>query len=70
MPDSCKTCRFFKKDDDYGYCHRHAPQARIKSADRDDGYDLYVKWPTVGADDWCGEWESKNAPTGNGLTIS
>lgn len=51
----CKTCRFFhlgpvveimNQPAQARECRAHSPSAQSQ------------RWPTVHADDWCGEWQS------------
>lgn len=43
---NCANCNFFRfkyETDANGECRRHPPQ-------------VVIGWPTVEANDWCGEW--------------
>jgi hypothetical protein len=43
----CSSCRYFFPDQhDLGQCRRNPPQIGPRGE----------QWPTVAADDWCGEW--------------
>jgi len=61
----CFDCDHYAADP--GECRRHppvrlprqfAPQATAASRERDEH--LIWGWPTVGEDDWCGEYEPNN----------
>jgi len=51
-PDACARCRWFVYGNfpcsRNGACRRHAP-VPVQTA----------RWPTVGEDDWCGDFEEK-----------
>ena len=43
----CQTCSFFNAEQPQ--CRRYAPQPDDTAGT--------AKWPTVSADDWCGEYQ-------------
>lgn len=43
-PEKCQDCHFFNASD--GTCHIMPPVVGV------------IRWPKVGADDWCGEFMS------------
>jgi|688.fasta_scaffold94626_5 hypothetical protein len=46
----CSGCRYFFPDQhDLGQCRRNPPQIGPRGG----------QWPTVAADDWCGEWVAR-----------
>ena len=49
----CQTCAFYHRD--RSECRRNAP------VPRSEGTAATAQWPTVAADDWCGEYQSKDA---------
>jgi len=51
--DCCRHCRFSKCYGDECLCRRNAPHSGQPNNV------LYVSWPTVRSDDWCGEFEPK-----------
>ncbi len=50
----CQTCAHFY--DDGSQCRRYAPQPKEQ--------DAKAQWPTVGAQDWCGEYQADHAKEG------
>jgi hypothetical protein len=71
--EQCGTCKFYKSHDtarDDGYCLRNAPSPTVHSINVSEASLawqvqfsnrlLWVKWPTVSEDDWCGEYQSDN----------
>ena len=51
----CASCKFWRSSREsatYGTCHRRAPQAGVIS----DNFG-YLRWPSTGGADWCGEYE-------------
>lgn len=53
--ESCAICKWFlieKDGDKLGQCHRYAPMPQ----DRTDRVKI---WPTVAANDWCGDFAKK-----------
>ena len=57
-PKTCAFCRFANEDDwdvsaEVVHCRRHAPVL----ADTTQQFPK-ATWPTVGWDDWCGDWEA------------
>ncbi len=58
----CDKCRFYEDDigDSDGYCHRHAP---VNLTVTDDRHRVsYGRWPKVGSDNWCGDYEPSPVP--------
>lgn len=57
MPEErCENCKFWKEtadDGSTGECQRYPPQLVTNSV----GTVIDAAWPTVDADDWCGEWK-------------
>lgn len=49
----CSTCAFFHEQ--RSQCRRNAP------APKTEGAAATAQWPTVAADDWCGEYRGKDA---------
>ena len=48
----CKDCEYWRMHEkDQGSCRRHTPRMLIR------GEDIFVGWPMVDADDFCGEWD-------------
>lgn len=45
--------------DEYGFCHRHAPSP----APFDPNVNLEVQWPLVWLGEWCGEWQAAKEST-------
>ena len=75
--DKCFCCRFFipdgmlfsqlrgvpPKDCLDGECHRHGPELGVVLVDPDgDEFRHYGEWPKVMADDWCGEFVTRQCP--------
>jgi len=68
---TCQTCKYwtaFKGSKEKGQCRRFSPEVVPET---DGGgiatlffvsTDLKTKWPETLYDDWCGEYESKQAP--------
>lgn len=48
----CETCSFYQAAKTE--CRRNAPVPKA------DGTAATAHWPTVAADDWCGEYKSKD----------
>jgi len=51
MNTTCKNCRYFKASPTglEGTCHRTSPM-------RDPEF-VFVQWPVLVHNDWCGDWE-------------
>lgn len=50
----CPECKFFHPWDtpkDFGYCRRRAPITPCQNPVS------HEKWPIVGSNEWCGEFE-------------
>lgn len=52
VPKSCKQCEFYKDDDET--CRRYPPIV----ANGEEGSET-MPFPTVDADDWCGEFRGR-----------
>lgn len=49
---TCKTCPYFDCLSAMGgYCNRMSPRPEIRS----DADDIFLAWPPVTEDDWCGQ---------------
>lgn len=61
----CKDCKYWfmsETNGGFGRCHRYAPRPWVCSskADEDEWEEFrYAKWPDTNAENWCGEFESK-----------
>lgn len=65
--DSCKRCRFFLPETtgDQGVCRRYPATVQITLIPTKGKFSQEVKvaqrldsgWPSVKADQWCGEWK-------------
>ncbi len=53
MTDTCKTCKFYKLEDEEGLCLRRSPQVVTPSVGC-----ARTEWPYVFDYHWCGEWEA------------
>lgn len=51
--EKCGNCRFWSEPK--LVCLRHAPIMRDVGA----GRSYYTSWPTVFAEEWCGDWEAR-----------
>lgn len=51
MKQKCDNCKFSTSDDEAYECHRHSPS----NADGE------PSWPMVWPDEWCCDWEGKEA---------
>ncbi|NBB68846.1 MAG: hypothetical protein GVY33_00760 [Alphaproteobacteria bacterium] len=49
----CETCAFYQAEK--SQCRRNAPVPMTQ------GNAATAQWPTVAADDWCGEYQAKDA---------
>jgi hypothetical protein len=52
-PQRCENCRFFCRE--LGECRRHGPK---HDSYTHEGYTYHTyRYPSVGADGWCGDFE-------------
>ena len=51
-PPTCQRCKFWKEGASPSLCRRHAPGIDAQG---------YSVWPWTAPDDWCGEFERKEA---------
>lgn len=62
MTPDCATCQYFAgysaPDEHYGECRRNAPSPHVQK-DEEDFTDLFVWWPKVFDEDWCGEYKRR-----------
>ena len=56
---TCKDCCYYLKKD--STCHRYPPQCGYPCVGGFDGVrsNMEAHFPTVGADNWCGEWKPR-----------
>ena len=60
--ENCETCRYWKTYPGFdGICKRHSPRVSLVIT-MDEYKNFYGKWPLVGRDNWCGDYESSSAP--------
>lgn len=67
--ERCEACRWWEdadpeeildRDDDLGWCRRHAPAPLVVIGCRDDGIaSSEVVWPFTERTDFCGEWQAR-----------
>lgn len=56
-PHNCEVCKYSKEIEyqkSFLKCHRHAPIAHVMEHNR-----IGLVWPSVGKQDWCGDFEAK-----------
>ncbi len=69
-PASCANCKFWRKSDDGGLCHRYPPTPvgihhHVSTTENQDG-DRYIEsstvsfWPETGPEHWCGEFVQRD----------
>ena len=51
--NTCKYCKFYKGDIDFGSCHRYPPKEVSKGISLATTYAIF---PLVTVADWCGEF--------------
>jgi len=61
---SCRFCRHFEVDEgapdnEKGVCRRRSPVPALCEGGRGRALAQVAVWPTVAADDWCGEYEGR-----------
>jgi hypothetical protein len=64
----CENCRFaaeIPRETVMVICRRYPPQVIVKTEadERDTYHRVEDRWPEVGRDDWCGEWQPKEGPS-------
>jgi hypothetical protein len=61
--ETCGYCRFFsgKVDDIGGTCRRSSPVTRpiVRMENNKPIYSYIADWPTLLADEWCGEFQNR-----------
>ena len=59
--ERCETCVFWKREPYNGQCRRHAPLKPTAPWKDDFGVVRDNIWPLTRADDFCGDWELRDA---------
>ena len=61
---TCDNCRFFF----FGFCRRYPPTVFYNPLPEEEGTEETLsEWPTVEADDWCGEHQVRREPGDRGV---
>ena len=57
--ERCETCRFARDPGGEGTvrCRRYAPRPRLEPMFVPKADDIWIGWPCVLGDDWCGEYQ-------------
>ncbi len=59
IPRFCVNCAYWDPTSPtHGRCRRHAPT--VPPRPDSDGTGSFTSWPSTLAEDWCGEWESRD----------
>jgi hypothetical protein len=60
----CANCRFYEPwgdDEPSGQCNRYAPKPVVQPRPTTSPSEIIAIWPTVDAEDRCGEFEAASA---------
>ena len=57
--ENCETCKYWLKDN--GTCHKNPPTTLAIPWDNTDYPETWAIWPPLRAEEWCGEWKSRES---------